>query len=546
MPPSALERLIFAAWRRLRRTPRVSPGPGLGGVSPLGSLPPPVGPPWAEASAFGEHLEAGLASGTLGRDGERHVWFYGLCRAAVEAGRPAWATRAQQALGEWLAAPPEARWQHPSDAAARVLAWAAGLSWLPTPLDPALAQLLCAAVAEHTAFTRAHLALRSDEADHRLVVQAAALVVAGCVWPTLDEAPGWRGEGLTLLGRALPDLVGADGAPLLSPPGGLLAALEAALLARAVARAAAAPVPLALDAAIVRGAWFLRALGEGGPPPEVGALPARGPLSWGPCPFESPTHAAVALGLDPGPAGPNAAVDGGAAWLAGRTVAPGPTLAPEQGWSALHFRRGGWAILHGQVRGLPSRVVLDAAVYGQPWAHADAGQVLWSVGDAELLVDPGHLEGQPDLGGAGAHSTPTLDGRALYARLDGVRVDGREASARATLEPPRGAGLRLGVERELRVGGARLVLDDRLVGSSTARYTLRLPLGPEVVLEAAGRGFTGRCGVHRLEVQVEGPLEWVLEPAPLAREGRRVSGPALVGRGGVRGGDRVRVKLELR
>lgn len=542
MPPSALERLAFALWRRAR--PRPAPA---GGGSALGELLPPGPRRWAGAAALGSALADALRGPGLPEDRVLHqqLAFYRLRRAAAEADTPGWVGLADAALERWLADPPLEAWKHPTDAAIRLLCWAAGLGFGPPP-GAATQERLAQAAAEHGTFTRRHLSLRSDQADHRLALQAAALVAAGCAWPALHEAAGWRAEGLTLLGEALPRLVGMDGSPVLSPPGGLLAALEAALFARALALRARSPWPAAADGALVRGAAFARAFGEGGPVPAVGEPPPEGPLRWGDQPWGSPWDAVVALGLDPGPAGPGAAVDAQAAWLAGRVAAAGPALAPPEGWSMLHARDGGWVLVHGRMRAMDSRLVIDAAHYGPPWAHADAGQVLWATEGAELLIDPGAWPGHAALGGAVAHGVPVLNGRALFARLDGARVDGRDASVRLRLDPPGGAGLRLGVEREVRLSGARLVLSDRVHGPGEAGLTLHLPLGTGWALEPRERGWEGQLGRLRLDVQVEGPLDWALELGERVSGGALVEGPVLVGRGRVRAGDRVRVKLELR
>ena len=324
-------------------------------------------------------------------------------------------------------------WEHPSDAAVRLLYWG-----LAAPrLGRQLPQVAGSARA-HLAFTLDHL---GPVERPQTALQAAGLVVGGLAFPVEGGREAFS-QGLGLLGRCLGAQVLGDGSPAHGSSALLQRSLSAALLARRFARAARAPFPVEAEAALGRGAWFLRVLGEGGP------------LALGEDPYEAlldetPAEiwdAVLSLGLAPGEgAGGEAAR---CALLGGSALSPSSLAGKE--WSLWSFLEGGVAVLHSR----HGRVVFSER-HGLVWTRS---------GQAVLHVGP------------------------LPGRLSSARVDGRRATA--VVEGAQG-------RRELRAEGGRVQLIERGVGGSVFLLPgLELQAGKKTGWVAFGPGT-------RLQVDVE-------------------------------------------
>ncbi|MCB9742206.1 MAG: heparinase II/III family protein [Alphaproteobacteria bacterium] len=438
------------------------------------------------------------ASSRLGvRPEAQQAWLPSLCREDPE--------QACERLGRWLVADVPGRgpdWAHPSDAGARLLRWGLAATW--AELDPDLRRRMAGSAVAHARCLSAQLSV--GPRDHRWVLAAAGLSVAGLLFPGLPEARAWWSEGLSALGRALPEQLLSDGSPALGGPAQLAAALEAGFVAAAFAEAAGVALPEGITPSLSRGAWFLRAL-RGGLP----ELPAIG----GPAPCPLP----LAL---PG--------------------TEGAELVAERGWRMLSFREGGWVSAHGKVRGGPSRLVVHTRQVPAPWGHADAGQALWELDDGPVLADPGWLEGRPDLARPAAHGLLLAESPTPLS-LQVARVDGRAA----TVSLEGALGPLLGT-RTLRLEGARLLVQDSVEGEGEVEVVSRFPLGPGWSPAPAERGgWEAERGGRLLSVRVdEGPLRWSWEAAELASGASVLPAQVLVGRGRLRGGERLRVRFEIR
>ncbi|MCB9760814.1 MAG: hypothetical protein H6739_13310 [Alphaproteobacteria bacterium] len=466
MIASRLESLAFGALERV--------GAWAGwGFKPAEGPAPPADSPWGAFPALGPGTHVPVPTG---RAFHQHLWF--------AAGDP----DAGDALGRWLVEDVPGRgpaWQHPSDAGLRLAAWWLGAARLGEALDPDLRRRMAGSVGWHVRFTRAHLALRSAEMDHRLVAQAAGLVVAGLGWPGLPDARATWAEGLTLLGRALPLQVFGDGAPRRGGPAQLRLAWRLGRLAQATCAANRVAFPARAAAALLRAQSFLQALQ---PLPPIGVSAPRFPL-------ELP-----------------------------------PDAAPAKGWRLRTWREGGWAIGVAQAKGGASRVVVPTTSAPAPWGHADAGQVLWSAGDVPVLVDPGHAVDQPTLADAEAHS-----GLPGPVALTSARVDSR------TLTVDLDTALR---SRRVQAGYTRLVVTER--AHVDGDWRVCWPMAPGWAFTEVEDGWEAERGEARLVMRAEGPLRWALEPRAVVVDAATQQTSALVGRGRVAAGERVVVRFEVR
>ncbi|MCB9795714.1 MAG: hypothetical protein H6741_23720 [Alphaproteobacteria bacterium] len=465
--------------------------------------------PWSQPaapadSAFGLRPALTPAPGARpgSRDEAQHAWVSRMARDNPDA--------ACERLGGWLVRDvpgvgPD--WAHPSDAGLRLLHWALLAAWLGEGVDPDLRRRMAGSACAHAACLSAELG--AGPRDHRRVLAAAGVTVAGLVFPDLPEARRWWSQGLSALGRALPEQLHADGSPRLGAPAHLALCVSAAGLALRFAEAAGVAPPEALRPALTRAALFLKA--TTGP---EGLAPIGGPA---PSPLPVDLSALIEVSED---------------------------LTPERGWRMLSFRDGGWVVAHGRVRGGASLVLAHAGAAPPPWGHPDAGQILWSLDDGAVLADPGWLEGREDLGRAGAHGGLIAAGAAPSAlSLSVARVDGRRATL--AMQGPLGP---LAWTRSARVEGARVLIQDDLIGEGQVEAVARYPLGLGWRPEPAERGgWEARRGDRVLSVRAdEGPLRWSWEDAELVVDGRVQAGRALVGRGALSGGDRLRVRFEIR
>ncbi|MCP4808268.1 MAG: hypothetical protein GY884_23225 [Proteobacteria bacterium] len=296
-----------------------------------------------------------------GRSAGRHRWFLdGARNGAPDVER----------LEAWLAAdrPGEgADWQHASDAAARLVSWGVGASMCELP-DETWARLVGSATA-HAVFTSDRLAIR--DGDHRAVLQAAGLAIAGMVFG-VAEAREWKAEGLSQLEAFLPHVILADGSGDVRTVGRAVAATWAVL---ELARSTGTSVSPALEAAVQRAAPFLVLLGHGGPV-ETTYEPL---LGW---------EDELFRGLAP------------------------DELQVEKDWSLRAFREGGVGIAHARLAKADSRLVFHD------------GEVRWHVGGQPVLTG-----GPRDVTGL---SVARIDGRRVTLVADGegsreLRLEGGRA-----------------------------------------------------------------------------------------------------------------------
>ena len=501
-------------------------------------------------------LDAEPGAWVAARRAHRHRWFSTLARTWAETGSVAHAVAATTALGEWIAADrPEAGvpWLHASDAAIRLIHWTLGAGWLGEELDADLWRRMAGSAAAHARFLEQNLSLGSCASDHRLIAQSCGLVVAGLSWPELDGARRWWSQGLTLLGRHLPAQLHADGGPRDLSLSTLSRSLLLTLVARASCRVNGVAFPADAESALTRAAWLLRVAGG-----DLGALPPVGQVVESPlAPWGSPISAtpwdAVVPTLAGGEGSPHAAEDRLAAALSGSYARPGAPLRRDREWVMFAFRSSGLLFLHGAVKKRPSRIVFQAGCGEGLMSHQDLFQILWDVGDTEILADPGSEgPGAPaaaTFSRAEAHGQLLHRGRGLPApgqrvavQIERARADGRDASMVASSD-----GYGFTWKRDVRVGGARIVVLDHLGEGAEGEIVLRWPLGPSWVVEAiADSACSATAEGLTLKIKLPPELSWTLERSELVRGGLRRSAPVLVGRGQAAAGARYRSSFEIR
>ncbi|MES2641983.1 MAG: heparinase II/III family protein [Myxococcota bacterium] len=540
--------------------------PGHGGPE----APPPL-PDWGEDPATGEPLPAGprlvLEPGAFreARVAHRHGWFAALAFAASQGDTAAGAA-AISAMDGWLRQDipgTGVAWAHPSDLAARLLHWHAGLAWLGPAVPAHLRDAMAGSARWHLEHLRERLP--RGEADHaRRVAHHCGAIVGGLTFPDVPGARQAWSEGVSALRFALPDVLHPDGSPQDDAPLRLAETLWYVAVARAVARANGASFPTGADAALVRGARFLERLAG-----ELGTLPALGeaplgdllhipgrPLAWG------LWNLVRAWGLDDGPPAPDAADDPRVAWLAPYAGhLSGEPVAHEvagKTWSMWVFRESGLAVAHMRIKNRPGRVVADmgAPLRATHDTHVAPLHLLWDVGDTSVLADPGPSDGAGSLAAwlrsAEAHNGLVLDGHALpdgaAATLGVARVDGKKARIEGSHVGWQRLRVPLTHERDVLLNQARLIVTDRLVpaGRRVGRHAVRLSwqLGPGWTLTPEGTGYLAKRGDLTLVIQLPAALAWSVHtgqssPGPVgwvrAADGGVLAAPCLVGDGGVDG-----------
>jgi len=507
-----------------------------------------------------DQLGGGVNAWAAARELHAHQWFSTLARAGHETGDRALARAASDALGEWLLQDVPGHgvaWAHASDAAARLMHWALGAGWLGDELDPDLRRRMAGSVPAHAAWLERGLSL--SEGDHKLVFQAAGLVVAGLAWPELPEARRRWSRGLALLGRALPRQLHDDGSALLGVPALSARMVSAVWVARAFCRENGVAFPADADAALARLSWTLRVLSEGtGTLPPIGAC-HQAPLlaPWGLDAARSAWNAVVGLGLAPGDATPDADTDATAAWLSGRVVAPGAPLQAGNEWAMWAFRNSGTVVMLSEAKKRPVRLVFWGALPGdaRPAAqvHGDGFQLLLDVGDVPVLVDPGADADHLELGLADAHGTCLVDGRGVPRRqgqgwapfsgaVERARVDGRNGAVVVSHDGFGGGRYR----RDLRAEGTKLVITERFEGLADGDVEVRWPLGPGFEPEPAKHGWTATHAGVTLAIKLDESLDWRFERGLVLRDGEPHEACVIVGRGTVTGNRRIRSTFELR
>lgn len=537
--------------------------------------PPPL-TDWAEDPATGEPLPAGprlvLDPGAFreARIAHRHGWFAALAFAAAKGDGAAKAA-ALAAMDGWLrhdVPGTGVAWAHPSDLAARLVHWHAGLAWLGAAVPEDLREAMAGSARWHLDHLRERLP--RAESDHaRRIVHHCGVVVGALTFPDLPGARAAWSESLSALRFALPEELHPDGSPQDDAPLRLAETLWYVALTRAVTRANGAAFPAFADAALIRGTRYLERLaGELGTLPPLGEAPLGDlldvpgrPLAW------SLWNLVRAWGLDNGPPAPGGADDPRVAWLAPYagdiSVEPVSHEAAGKTWSMWVFRESGLAVAHMRIKNRPSRVVaqMGAPLRSTHDTHVAPLHLLWDVGDVSVLADPGPSDGAGPLAGwlrsAGAHNVLLIDGHplpggpgidAIPATLGVARVDGKKARIEGSHVGWHRLRVPLTHERDVLLNQARLLITDRLVpvGRRTGRHAVRVTwqLGPGWTLTPEANGYLAKRGDLTLVVQLPAGLAWSVHtgqtaPGPAgwvrAADGGVVAAPCLVGDGGVDG-----------
>ncbi len=556
----------------------------LRGVGPV--APPPL-TDWGEDPASGEPLPVGprleLDPGAYreARVAHRHGWFPALAFAAARGDETARAG-AIAAMDGWLRHDiPGAgvAWAHPSDLAARLVHWHAGLAWLGITVPEPLRAAMAGSARWHLDHLRDRMP-RGDVDDARRVAHHCGLVIGAFTFPDLPGARADWSEGLTGLRFDLPHVLHLDGSPRDDAPLRLEETLWYVAVARAVSRANGSSFPSAADAALVRGARCLERLaGELGALPTIGEAPLGDlldvpghPLAW------SLWNLVRAWGLDGGPPAPGAATDPRVAWLAPHAgdIAADPLAHEAAGktWGMWVFRESGLAVAHMRIKNRPGRVVAEmgSPERASPNTHVAPLHLVWDVGDAKVLADAGPSDGAGALTAwlrsPAAHNVLLLDGHP-FAPLTGAervpstlgvaRVDGKKARIEGSHTGWHRIRVPLTHERDILLNQARLLITDRLVpvGRRTGRHAVRLSwqLGPGWTLTPEPTGYLARLGDLTLVIQLPTGLAWSVHvgqiaPSPCgwvrAPGGEPVAAPCLVGDGGLDGPTAFVTSFEIR
>lgn len=579
---SFLHQALGAVRARLTPAPPVSahsaqPQPGRVGASPFRALGPAPGsaepltawdrdPDTGAALPAGPQVSLGPTEWVHARIAHRHGWFATLAHRAAQ-GDAAAAARAIETMEGWLRQDIPGHgvpWAHPSDLAARLVHWSAGLGWL----GDAAPDSLRAGLAGSAVWHLEHLALREPhkpEDGLRRVLHHAGRVIGGFTFPDLEPSRAAWSEGLSGLGDDLPELMFGDGSPRDLAPLALAESLWFAALARAVARANGAGFPADADAALSRGARFLERLCG-----NVGQLPRIGdrmvdtvldtpdyPLAW------SLWNLLVGWGVEQGEGAPRAKDDPRLAWLG---LAPGaePAAAGGKSWSMWSWREGGVALAEMKIKNKPGRVVATMGTPGRgsPLTHPAPLHLVWDVGDVVILGDPGPTLDHPELsawlGTAGAHNVLLLDNRppppGTVASLDLARVDGKKARIEGHHDGWTRAGIPFTHERKILLNQARCVITDKLVATRTrtGRHAVQLTwqLGPGWELKQEEGAWTATLGKMTLVLQLPEGLSWNVasgraNPDPRGWVGTHPA-PCLVGSGGIEGAAVFETSFEIR
>lgn len=508
---SVLERVLaLFPPAEVLRSP-TSPGPlasRLGAPAvrvPEGAVPRADPPPdtWAAADR-GDHRHGWFASGFLAR-----------AHGDAEAGR-----RAIAALEGWLRFDRPGTgtgWEHPSDLAARLVHWHAGLAWGGAAIPTSLRDALAGSADWHLRHLQSRLPTGAGDGLRR-IAHYSGLVVGGLTFLDVPCSRALWSEGLAGLRRQLPAEFRGDGSPRTNAPQQVAEALWYAVLARAISRANGAAFPSHADAAIARGSRYIeRITGEIGRIPSIGEAPAArvlaadAPLAW------SLWNIACAWGLAEGDPAPGAERDPRLDWLGLPAPAASADAAPRS-WAMWSFREAGDAVAHMRIKGRPGRVIVQAggSETGSPLAHAVPLQVLWDVGGAAVLADPGSDPGPNAalLRSLAAHGALIVDGGEpgvrVPATLDVARVDGRKAR----IEGRHLGWAGLEHRREVLLNQARLIVTDVIVptGRRAGRHALRLrwQLGAGWAIEPDGAGWIARNDGLTLVIQLPAELSWTL------------------------------------
>jgi hypothetical protein len=366
------------------------------------------------------------------------------------------AIAAVQSLDEWIAVDGFGQgiaWEHTSDVAWRLMRLALLLSLVEEEIDPGLRMRIAGSAQHHAAFLRQALVRSSGVHPRRSVLQASALVVAGLVWPGLEQARGWWSEGLGGLKRHLGHLVLPDGSPV-SALSDQVESMEAAGMAHAVCRISGVAFPVEAEGALIQGVEFLRGLET-----------AEGLVG---------VESFEALNGE-GSEGRFCRV-----WASVNEGAWAVQESETKGWKLHAFRSGGWVAAH---------CVGKSQDFSLSWA-----------------LRAGELGGQHPVWGAVGCSVFANDARRGGGLIERARVDGRKLQITAHAEQD---GM---LHRKKAIADAsRLVVEDRVEGDGELRvsWIWRLAPGWSLVSETE-LTWAVREG-RRLKIGLSKDLDWRVE-----------------------------------
>ena len=439
-----------------------------------------------------------------------------LVAAWLACDDPTYARAASDRMSSWIGSHPVGRgiaWSSGFEAAVRAISLAMTLDALRGTefLSEERRTSGLRSLWQHARWVEGDPSTGSSANNHR-IGELVGLVVLGSLTPELKDAPRWLSDGLDGLSREVDVQICSDGTSAEQAFAYHLFVLDLLLVAIAALDASGHVVPVPIAAAVERSGDALWAqLGREEPVPTYGDTDDARALILDSGGLRDARG--VAAGIAASCGGARAAfaareLDPFAWWLFGQAGADrfaGAERAPEP--ASITLPEGGLTILRdGRVR-----VLFDHGPHGHlslaAHAHADALRLDLSVGEENLVVDPGvgSYFARPEIRaafrGTGFHATVLVDGldsslsggpflwarharaRLLHADLDdGVVVaehDGYERLADGVTH--RRAVIVLSDES--------IVVVDRLDARGAHRYSQRWPLHPELELELAPHGF---------------------------------------------------------
>lgn len=521
-------------------------------------------PTWDRDPVTGEALPIGPSGEipTVGLVAARALHRHGWLPALVHAGE---AERAWALLDSWLRFDLPGHgvaWVHGTDAAVRLIHWHAALAGNP-PAE------LVARMNGSASWHLRSLTARLPEAGHRRVAHLVGMIVGGFTFPAAPEARLAWSTGLSELRETFPALLASDGGDLDVAPEFLAQSVWLVAIARAVARANGSALPAEVESAWVGAVRYLAALAG-----DLGRLPALGdapgidilalndyPIAW------SLQNLMGAWGLDEAEGAPRGADDVRSALLGAtppRPPAPAvkPDLkateefrgarakampaAPPRGWAMWTWRETGIVVAHLPIKGLPARATFAASGgRGEPMSHPAPLQVLYEVGEHELLADPGTAREAGELAewiaSTGAHNgLRDGDGELTLARVDGKK---------ARMEGITGDWSRVALLNQ-----QRLILTDRVTTTRRQRVRLTWQLGEGWDVKPGDKAWTLTRGPITVIAKLAEELQWSVvsgragsEPAGwIVRGGVVREAPAFVGEAEIDGPFEIESSFEVR
>ncbi|MSQ01556.1 MAG: hypothetical protein EXR71_06645 [Myxococcales bacterium] len=435
------------------------------------------------------------------RVAHRHGWFAELARRAANGDAQA-GDDAIAGLDGWLRfdLPGQgAGWTHGTDAAVRLVHWAAGFSWLGGSAPAALLAAAAGSAAWHVRTLEATLPLTPND-GHARIAHHVGILVAALTFPAIPDARRAWTEAASALASEVEALTTGDGSDKGGAPAFLAQSAWLTAIAIAVARANGAALPSTATAAWARAVAFLDRLTGDGRLPALGDAPFGDILAVAsPSLPTSLRTLAVGWRFDAGE--PGAGPDPRAQWFGQAT---GTTEVGPKGWSVWTFAGDGTTIASMPVRGERLRVILAAGTASAAaHAHEAPLQVLADVGTRPLLADPGTAVRE-----RAAHDGLVLAGfEPRHPRLLVARVDGKKARMEGAASLGRGRRW----ARDVLLNQQRLRVTDRLEGIGGA-VTLTWTLGADWEIDGAACTWTLRAAAHTVGIELPSTLTWRYDP----------------------------------